>query len=271
MSKRQQRVSEQLLCPTLRPLIECCIERAINASEVVDAVRKLFVEVAETELLKSQGVSSESQLEILTGLSKMQVRDYRRKPGSAEFTPGIIAKLLCAWEVNKLFCDETNTPQPLSFKGKNNQFGQLVRSVDKNADILATRKELLRRQLAEVRGERIVRLASAQSYHSMQSRGMNLLYRDIKAISSAVEENVLVGPETRNLHLRTEFDNISPAMLPVIRRWLLKEGERFHKRARAYLAKHDLDHAPSKTSEGGGRVVLGAFSWTERRSRGKAS
>ena len=47
-------------------------------------------------------------------------------------------------------------------------------------------------------------------------------------------------------------------------KWLLKQGTDLHRRAREYLASFDLDLYPdSKAAEGGARVVLGAFSWTD--------
>ncbi len=263
MAKQPQNVSEKLLCPTLKPLVECCVQRAISAADVMEAVQKLFVEVSKEELLKHQTPVSESQVELMTGLSKVQVKEASKRSKTTEFSAGVIGKLLCAWEVDRKFSEQDGSPKALTFKGRKSEFSALVRSVDKKCSIAAVQRELIRRKLAEVRDEKLICLESAQSYHCMQERGMNLLYRDIRAISSAVEENVIVGPDTRNLHLRTEFDNIAPEKIPMIRKWLLREGARFHKRARAYLAKHDLDYQETANRKGGGKVVLGAFSWTE--------
>ena len=82
-----------------------------------------------------------------------------------------------------------------------------------------------------------------------------------------VEENVIEKAKPPHLHARTEYDNISPKDLTVIKEWLLKEGAALHKRARTFISNFDLDINPDKEKKGGSKVVVGTFSYTSRRSR----
>ena len=64
---------------------------------------------------------------------------------------------------------------------------------------------------------------------------------------------------------RTEYDNISISDFPEIRKWLIKEGAAFHNKARGYLSQFDLDINPKPDHEGGARVTVGTFSYTEEK------
>ena len=97
-------------------------------------------------------------------------------------------------------------------------------------------------------------------------KGIELLARDNDTLVQAVEENLFEAQETRNLHLRTEYDNIFREDIPKIREWLFSQGALFHKRAREYLSKFDKDINPRSEKEGGGTVVISAFSWTSKPS-----
>ena len=83
---------------------------------------------------------------------------------------------------------------------------------------------------------------------------------DASDVLEAAQENLSLSPKVPHLHLRTEFDNIYLSELPHIRKWLLLEGSRFHKKVRAFLSKYDKDLHPSKPAAAGGKVVVGAYS-----------
>lgn len=57
----------------------------------------------------------------------------------------------------------------------------------------------------------------------------------------------------------TEYDNVCLDELPKVKEWLLKEGTKFHKKARDFISKYDLDVTPNDKKIGGGHVFLGAF------------
>ena len=93
--------------------------------------------------------------------------------------------------------------------------------------------------------------------------GYNLLSADLNSLARTVDENLSAPEEQKNLHARTEFDNIYYKDLPTIRKWLLEEGTRFHDKARSFLAQYDQDIVPDRGGDAGAFVVLGAFSHIE--------
>jgi hypothetical protein len=90
---------------------------------------------------------------------------------------------------------------------------------------------------------------------------VQVLSDDIEDLATAVEQNLTSCNETPSVHLRTSYDNIDPAELPQIRRWLLEKGAAFHREVRSYLSLFDRDINPSlPRGDGRARVVVSLFS-----------
>jgi hypothetical protein len=101
------------------------------------------------------------------------------------------------------------------------------------------------------------------SFKSDPKRSLDLLAKNTVSLIRSHEENLFERVGVRNLNIRTEYDNIVRRDIPLIRQWLLEQGQAFHRRAREYLSAFDKDVSPDLAGEGGGRIVLTAFSWTD--------
>lgn len=69
----------------------------------------------------------------------------------------------------------------------------------------------------------------------MPWQGFKLLSADCNDLISAVQQNVLSEPSQPNLHIKTQFDNISPQHTSKIREWFLDQGDKLHREARRFL------------------------------------
>ena len=88
---------------------------------------------------------------------------------------------------------------------------------------------------------------------------------DALLLMSAVSENVFEKQDVKNLHIRTFYDNISPAKEAELRHWILKQGREFHDEARQHLSQHDRDLNPSGETDGEKlKVSVVTFSFTEK-------
>ena len=92
--------------------------------------------------------------------------------------------------------------------------------------------------------------------------GIELLAEDVDYLVRSVDENLRVQ-QSANLHIHTEYNNLLLQKLPEIREWIKTEGKNFHRKLRNYLSEHDIDisHGDIKPGQGGGRVVVTAFSF----------
>ena len=87
-----------------------------------------------------------------------------------------------------------------------------------------------------------------------------MLAHDMNELICSVEQNVFEAPEVPNLHLSTTYDNISEEAFPEIRKWVVDEGSRFHRRVREYLAKFDKDVDPQIKGKSNKKISVCSFS-----------
>lgn len=252
-----------LLRPILRPLIRFCLRNSIALAEVLEATKVVFAEVAAAQIEKGGSKVTVSRIAVMTGMTRREVNRIYKEGRIADESPSLAGRVLVQWEHDPGFATKQGKPRVLTFKGADSEFSKLVETVSKDVNAATLLYELERLGAVEkVRGG--VKMVQNIQFHTKRpEKGINLLFRDIESLSAAAEENVLDTQDIRNLHLRTEFDNILVKEIPRIRSWLLKQGQEFHKRARDFLSQYDKDLNQDATSAGGARVVLGAFSLTE--------
>ncbi|MCB0346373.1 MAG: hypothetical protein KDD66_14735 [Bdellovibrionales bacterium] len=253
----------QLLKPILRPLIRFCLRNSVALAEVLEATKVVFAEVAASQIEGTGNKVTVSRIAVMTGMTRREVTRIYKEGRIAEEAPSLAGRVLVQWEHDPEFSTKQGKAKVLTCKGSESEFSRLVETVSKDVNAATLLYELERLGAVEqVRGG--VKLVQNIQFHTKRpEKGINLLFRDIETLSAAAEENVLDTQEIRNLHLRTEFDNILLKDMPRVRKWLLKQGQDFHKKARDFLSQYDKDLNQDATSAGGGKVVLGAFSFAE--------
>ena len=223
----------------------------------------LFIELAEEEIRKSSQKVNVSRLSVLTGINRKDVtRIYREKEAPSTDNPSLLSRVVAQWENDRRFTTTAGEPRVLPFRGDDCEFRKLVEAVSQDLNPGTVQFELERRGLVTRTHKGLKLLGEVQYHDGDAERALNLIGRDISALMQAGEENLLQLNPVKNLHLRTEADNIYQASAPEVRRWLITEGSKFHKKVRTYLAKHDGDISPrgKADTEAGVRVVFGTFS-----------
>ncbi len=103
---------------------------------LTDALRRLFVDVAATDVLRDPAAQTDSRISLLTGVNRKLVRQYREMqpddtavPEAVTITSAIVAR----WRGSAPFMDDTGQPRPLPRaaepEGAGPSFDALVRSV----------------------------------------------------------------------------------------------------------------------------------------------
>lgn len=246
----------------LTPALRWCVRNSIGVRELTEVAKAVLVEVAAEELGPEDRTRNISRISMMTGVHRKDVTRIVREGPVANQPLDIRNRVLTQWEQDPEFLTAGGKPRVLGCRGEGCEFERLVRRVSKELYSPTLLAEL-ERTGAVTRSNGRVRLeAPLEDYSKNQEKGLELLSKDLITFTEAVEENLTRPKEIRNLHLRTEFDNIDRQELPRIRQWLLEQGRAFHKRARTMLAKHDLDLAPKKGRQGGAKVTLVAVSFT---------
>ena len=243
MDDNKDDISSRCLKLLLLPVMRFCLRRSLKLQEVVEACKAALIEAAEKEIAHLGGRATINRLSLMTGIHRADVLRLSKgeEVKSDKTSANIVNRLIAQWQSDKRFVTSTGKPRILTFDGKEGEFAKLINSVSSDPNPYSILFELERIGAVETT-PRGIRLKTQEYIISSDvKQSFSHLAQDSDDLITAVEENIFVSPEDPNLHLRTEYDNIGTKSLPVIRRWLVKEGSAFHRRMREFLAKYDRD------------------------------
>lgn len=262
--KNDKNIFSLCLAQLLRPVVRFCLRRSIKLQRFVEVAKAVFIEVGVEELEKSNLAPSVSRLSVMTGVHRKDVD--RLRMGTTDESKGddVLTRIIGHWQNSSEFSDRRGRPKVLHLSGAEGSFVELVHAVSKELNPYTILFELTRLQLV-AREEDSIRLTGSEYAPASDPReGFRLLALDTEDLLRAAEENVFHVPVPPHLHLTTRYDNICPEFLPALRKWFMKEGEKFHFRARNYLSQFDKDfNVKLRNKPGGGIVAVGSFSFTE--------
>jgi hypothetical protein len=252
----------------MRPLVRAFLRHAFSIHDFVTLAKTVFVEVAQEEIEQSGEKPNVSRLSAMTGLYRKEVTQIFKKQAPPLYQgASLVARVLSRWETDKRFCSAQGKPRPLEFGSAGSEFSALVMSVSTDTHEGTIFGELKRAGLVIVEdGKAILKKREAYIPGDLD-RAMRIIEGNLESCILSGEENVLVNPEPRNLHLRTAYDNVYVDKLPEIRAWILEQGRDLHRRIREFVARHDADEEVSANSErvAGGELVVSSFSWAHPR------
>jgi hypothetical protein len=243
----------------LRPVMRFCLRHSLKIQEISEATKVALLEAAEEELRAAGEEVNVSRLMVISGIHRRDITRIVKNKAIFDGSTNLITRILGQWQGDRDFRG-VKGPRVLSCRGESSEFAALVRKVSKDVHHTTVLFELQRLGLVEesARGLRLVGAAFVPAGDPEQS--FSLLEQDVDALIRSAEENILSPRTVKNLHGRTEYDGIRADAVAGIRKWLFEEGSRFHKRAREYLSKYDLDLHPDKKYRGKRfTVILGAF------------
>lgn len=266
-------VESQILVKLLLPIARYCLRRSIRIQEVSRLFKEAFLSVAREELERSRAEISQSKLSAMTGIQRRDISKRDLDKNSVNIVTGqrsgnLIERIIGFWRNSPEFCNSPGRPRVLSGEGKKSEFAELVYSVSKDLNPYTVLFELQRLGCVVESGKGLKLVSRSLLVKADKQKGLELLAADTSDLFATVEENLDENKLDRNLHLRTEFDNISSADIEEIREWLLAKGSKFHQEVEQYLSKFDRDINPdSKTNvrknntqqTSRTRVVLGSF------------
>ena len=246
----------------LRPIVRYCLRHSLRLQDLVESAKQVFVEVGQEELLRAGKKTNVSRLSIFTGVHKQDIARILNQGASDSVKPNISAKVITQWRTDQRFQTSSGRPRVLSFRGDDNEFSELVASVNHHIMPGTVLFDLERIGIVErtPKGLRLIRAGYVPS--KTPGEGIDLIARDVGDLLAAGLHNISPDTKVENYHASVEFDNIPEEDLPEIRKWFFKHCSSFHDRVERYLAKKDLDLAPGKEKNGGKRVSLGIFSRT---------
>ncbi|MBX7138471.1 MAG: hypothetical protein K1X83_10855 [Oligoflexia bacterium] len=263
MMSSTSQVFERCLRYMLRPIATFCIRNSIRLQGIIAVLKEVLVEASISELERRGEDISVSRISVMSGLHRIDVTNIHRFGKKPEPIENVTSRVIDRWHQDRRFSDKHNKPKILEFEGVRSEFFELVQSVSRALNPYTVLFELERIGIVE-RAPQGLKLRTRVYVAKDMVEGYSLLGEDTRDLISAVSDNLSNSEELPNLHIKTEYDNIPVKHRETIKRWLLKEGSAFHRRARVFLAKLDRDFSPEeRKSKGRLRVVVGSFSRSE--------
>ncbi|MCB0331903.1 MAG: hypothetical protein KDD55_00320 [Bdellovibrionales bacterium] len=267
MTSDQNQLSprEEVLRKLLRPIIQFCIRRSYSMQDLTHIAKIVFVEAAEDEIIREGGKVNASRLSVLTGIRRVDVTNiHRRNPQDRKKDPQTVSsRIVLQWRHDQSFTTKAGKPRVLTYKTDDSEFADLVRQVSTHIHPGAALYDLQRLGYVEEtpRGVRLVK--QLYTTRGDLQKAFEIASDDMTSLIDAVDETFYEDPEVNNLHIRTVYDNIIVESLPKIRKWMIREGKEFHKKARDFLSQFDKDiNRELEGKDGGAEVSLTAFSYT---------
>ena len=246
----------------LRPIIKFCMPRSVKVYDVIEAVKAVFVELAEEQLKKSNDRVSISRLSVITGIDRRDVKRIYQNQSPPKKPVCLISNVVSRWQHDRRFSSKSGRAKVLSAEGTGSDFFALVSTVSKVLDPYTVLYEL-ERIGAITRTKKGVRLETSVFVTRGDVRkAVEMMASDVEDLMLAIEENMqLSDEELPHYHLVTEYDNIVHSAVPSVKEWILDHGAIFHKQFSHFLSRFDKDLNPDLAEEAAGvRVVYGGFS-----------
>lgn len=255
--------SGKILKNLLRPVVRFALRRGIKVRTIVEELKTLLVEEAQSELARSNQEHTISKLSIMTGLQRRDVQRIADHSADSTQHLDLLTRLIGMWTTNERFSRGAK-PYTLSFEGPASDFAELVKSVSMDLNANTVLFELERLALVKRSGSGLELLWNAYQISGDSDDAYALLERDISALVAGVDSNITKAFPVPNLHISTHFDNVSPSEARTIREWLLKKGAALHAEAREFIGSFDKDINPTRYGDQGGmKVTLTSFSLCE--------
>lgn len=251
----------------VRPLVRLCLRHGVKLGELVDALKRAYIVLAEDELHKQGDAVSTSRITLMTGVHRTDVAEIRNE---GSFTPKerhTASDVINQWRYDPRFSLKRGRPRALVLDGKNSEFAELVKSVSLSVSPYTVSFELERMGLmSKSKDGKVKLLTRAFVPKGDPSAVLDMLAEDADDLFSSVEENAFYFGDGHapNHHLKTEYSDVPDSALPLVRDWLWREGSALHERARNFLSRYDRDSGTGDaTGPGRNRVAIGSFSLIE--------
>jgi hypothetical protein len=254
----------------LRPVVRHMIGSGLTYPTFNQMVKELFIEVAEEDFALPFKRQTDSRLAVVTGLSRKEISQLRRRRQGAAETPeveeAIVTHVIGRWMAGPPYATPDGIPRRLRYESPDRaapSFAGLVRELGIDIPVRAVLDELLHIGSAALLPDGDVELRREVHIPAADSEGrLVLLGSDTAELFSTIMHNVAHG-DTPWLQRKVVYDNIGADALPALQEEARSVGLDFVRRANALLASYDRDRHPEAPAGERSRVVVGVYYFEE--------
>lgn len=231
-----------------RPIARFLLANGVTLPAILEMVKQVLVEVAESDFPVKGKVTTDSRISVLTGVHRKDVKRLRNAGYEDEMVPKAVSlgsQIINVWMTEKKWLDKDNMPLDLprssSRKGMKS-FESLVESISKDVRSRAVLDELVRAGLVEVIDDYVYLKTEAFIPKEGLEESLYYLGRGISSHLNAAISNVQ-GEQQPFFDRMVHYDSIPVDVVKQLTRDSGQEAMEFLKSVNRTAKKHSRKSA----------------------------
>ncbi len=255
----------QVIVQILTPLIRILLRNGVAYGTFSDIVRKIYVDVAFRETERQGQKTTISNVSILTGINRKEVKRLRESETATSEVPlkkaNRLVRVLAAWQIEPDFLDAENQPLELPIEGDKVSFTALVRRFSGDMPVVAMLNALRDAGHVEMVGQERVRLVKHSLLPQVDTeQKLILLGTDTAELIETIDHNMQVQ-DSKDTWFQAKAWNVQVrcSELDVLK-------QRINRQALQLLKAVDADFSEHETNDENDRcqVAVGIYFHTKK-------
>lgn len=254
MAESTHQVLALALARLLRPLIRVLLRNGMAFHAFADVARKVYVDVAFAEFAPARKKQTVSNVSVLTGLTRKEVKRLREMPpgedagGARSHTRAL--RVISGWLRDPSYQDADGRPAELPLEGPEGSFARLVREHSGDIPTRAMLEALEDGGSVEVRGQRVRLVQSAYIPAGDPVEGLRILGTDGAELIATIAHNLAAASGERRFQRKVSHEGVTPEALAACEGLVRRRGQELLEELDAILAA-----APEGESDAETRTV----------------
>ncbi len=240
-----QKTLHDSLRKILLAIVKTLLRNGMSYGEFDRIARKCFVDVAFRDFSPPGKKPTISNVAILTGLNRKEVKKLHEQDGSDADGDGRqynrVVRVLGGWINDSRFLREDGNPRDLDYEGENS-FSELVRDYSGDMPVAAMQKVLMRSGNIKYNGDNRLRLLSHAYLPSDDAEEkLAILGTDTGELIETIEYNLTAAPQDLRFQRKASNQNVAPEAIPDIKHFMQRRGQAFLEEVDLYLSQHESE------------------------------
>lgn len=249
----------------LRPLAKILLTHGVSVQELMEVVKRAYVDVAEKDFQIPGKKQSTSRISVLTGLHRTEVARIRELEDLEPEDEGWMfhnraARVVSAWNRDEKYMKD-GAPADLPLEGKEGSFAALVKAYSGGMPLRSVLDELLRvGTVKKIEGGEYVRLChDIYIPHQSNEEKLRFMGEATADLLSTIEHNISSSLEDSRLQLTVSYDNLPQEAVAQFKTMSNDQAIELLQRWDGWLSQFDRDANPSVQGTGKVRAGVGIY------------
>lgn len=259
----------QAISTLLRPLVKLLLRNGIAFNALSELLKKLYVDVAESEFSLDGKKPSISRIAILTGLNRKEVVRVKALDAIdlSEITKQFnrAARVISGWRRDSDFHTDTGEVANLSLDDGLYSFKILVKRYSGDIPPAAIVDEMLNAGAIErLQDGKLKLLQHAYIPSSDTDEKFRILGTDVRDLIQTIDHNIIDLSASPFFQRKVAYDAVRSSALPMLKEQLSNRAQLCLEELDVLLAGHDSDANANTEEVGTHRIGLGIYYFEEK-------